>query len=1580
MKYRRIMAAFLTAAFFFVQFLGQGPKDVLAGGPGEELIGRKVDAGYFDIWRHADGKTWQDTDGDGVRDMPGQEKITDLYIVIPEEYRRDYRDIRYEVVTSFGREEYEAAGGYIDWSEGGRIYGFGEYYDKIIKYTPDQYYLVSGNKVHLKLNGPEGVALKIKKSWQGKLVEGWRYYLPFIVYFYGVPKNPPPLDPPNPPVVITPPALPPPPPPEPNAKPVARFTVSKKNPAEGESISVSNTSYHPNWPKESIVSYRWTIERHDGVSYSDLQHPGSFMWPKAGTYDVILTVRDGDGETDTYSERISVSQAVPVAVIDAPKQAVANREVNISGDRSYSPGFDDIVRENNSWEIYRPDGTLAWSGRQRYPKNDPPPDNIFNIPGNWRVRLQVEDEDGTRSEWEEKLIEVLPDNPPETRFSLPEKSVRYAVDNYEITAVSDSVPAAPDRYFGEEIFRHEWKLYYDSDNNGTYDITILPNTANSHAYLSVKSENDPSPKIRAYKTGRFKLELRTQERYYGWGTWREGLMSGWVSREFMVENLAPTGTFETEPVRNAEIVFVVDGVENQQQRVLSVQNNLAAFRQRLLNNNIKATVRVVEVPKEHPWPQAGHDQYRSAYNGYGVIPPYNMKNYNIFQYLSCDEAAISNDGIIVRNGGRDRDVKAYNLKDSKQIWSFTTDGECNEPPAIYGNTVYQADRAGALYALDLKTGALKWKKQYSDESWDIAHVVVDKNGYVYKVSMRYVHKYDQAGNLIWRKGGQGAYYVYSVVDDDGNVYGINYAYYYQRASFWGLDHDGNRKFLIDENCAGFAVDESFIYLAGAGGLRKLDKNGNILDVYPVSGNEIIVKGDYLYVSSNGVIYKVHKNSKEIIWQINGIGSYVKPTITDDKILVTYVVGWPRDLYFDVFDINTGEQLHHMYIAYMGYDYSTYFTRPFLGNNGKGYIKYGSSSLVEIGDPGISGSLPKLAELQKNNTWGGSDYRFVVSVADAPYSDINMAPQILADLENKGANLIVAGRSGALQTQAGSLFNRIEGAYIQGNTDMSGPMTEIAEYIVQNINGKTGGLSNVVLVNEEVIYRTQYFDFEEDPKLDEYWHFRHDSTKVGSYALSNGQGLDYTVHDKTVDNPFKIFSKPGNYLVKYYVRDNIPFAAYRNHSQAGNRWSDPPERKIVVHRRPVAVFSFQKDRYRIGETVTITDDSYDPDLQHTDLSGHKGINARYWRYRHESDTQWTTSGAPPLSFNKPGNWYVGLQVRDVHGALSEWRMEQVFVENAKPVAKFVPVPKKAGPGQEIYLLDYSHDPDGDEITEWEYVVEGKGTYTVPCPVISYDTPGVRWITLRVKDEFGEWSEPYSASVEIINVPNRPPVARFNPTPNPVPVDTVFNYNETSYDPDGGGIITKIWYIKAPGSEHEEVYYDGNQPDRFAVPGDYVIGLEVEDDTGLWSERETKVLAVADPLKITGSSNKDTYHAAEAMILSAVTEGGAYKVEARMWWSGGNDFENTNVTELVPQKSVAGTPPDRNDWVTRHNVLGNDYDRVVIIPRDMPDGTYQVRFTAYKRRQDGSVETATDTITVRVQGHQFNRLRTRIISDS
>lgn len=189
----------------------------------EEVIGERIDVGYFEVWLHADGTTWQDTDYDGKLDKPYIPQEGDKPEPIPEyirnytfeaqpydEWEEEYKDIRVEAdlewFDAMTEEKYTALGGAgkVDIEGNYEVLDYKGFKQLVLRRLPYGYKLTSNLESQLYLFDKE-VAENIKRDWQKKLVQGWRWYLPVHLTFYGTPKI---QEPPEPPVVAPPMAMP----------------------------------------------------------------------------------------------------------------------------------------------------------------------------------------------------------------------------------------------------------------------------------------------------------------------------------------------------------------------------------------------------------------------------------------------------------------------------------------------------------------------------------------------------------------------------------------------------------------------------------------------------------------------------------------------------------------------------------------------------------------------------------------------------------------------------------------------------------------------------------------------------------------------------------------------------------------------------------------------------------------------------------------------------------------------------------------------------------------------------------------------------------------------------------------------------------------------------------------------------------------------------------------------------------------------------------------------------------------------------------------------------------------------------
>lgn len=166
-----------------------------------------VIVGMFEIWKHSDG-TWQDTDYDGKRDKPydldPRTVSAQLQASIPEAISSQYDNVRAEIIPMgwegdvTGENEVlfnKDVDGYsaVIEEEIGLIITdktFSDFWYDIARKRPEEYKAKDANikdgKVEFILKSdPE---LPLKRTWQGRQVEGYGFYLPALVQYYGVPK------------------------------------------------------------------------------------------------------------------------------------------------------------------------------------------------------------------------------------------------------------------------------------------------------------------------------------------------------------------------------------------------------------------------------------------------------------------------------------------------------------------------------------------------------------------------------------------------------------------------------------------------------------------------------------------------------------------------------------------------------------------------------------------------------------------------------------------------------------------------------------------------------------------------------------------------------------------------------------------------------------------------------------------------------------------------------------------------------------------------------------------------------------------------------------------------------------------------------------------------------------------------------------------------------------------------------------------------------------------------------------------------------------------------------------------------
>jgi len=154
--------------------------------------------------------------------------------------------------------------------------------------------------------------------------------------------------------------------------------------------------------------------------------------------------------------------------------------------------------------------------------------------------------------------------------------------------------------------------------------------------------------------------------------------------------------------------------------------------------------------------------------------------------------AVESSPLLVGNvlffGSWDHRLYAVDVRTGKLRWTFTGDGELNSSPAYAAGTIYIASNGGSLYAVDSRTGRLRWEAQsfsrfgrreyfYATPTVAYGRVYIgntDGTVYAYGAS---------SGRLLWARGAGSYVYTAAAVwrrtvyvgSYDGGVYALDAA-------------------------------------------------------------------------------------------------------------------------------------------------------------------------------------------------------------------------------------------------------------------------------------------------------------------------------------------------------------------------------------------------------------------------------------------------------------------------------------------------------------------------------------------------------------------------------------------------------------------------------------------------------------------------------------------------------------------------------------------------------------------------------------------------------------------------------------
>lgn len=327
-------------------------------------------------------------------------------------------------------------------------------------------------------------------------------------------------------------------------------------------------------------------------------------------------------------------------------------------------------------------------------------------------------------------------------------------------------------------------------------------------------------------------------------------------------------------------------------------------------------------------------------------------------------------------------------------------------------------------------------------------------------------------------------------------------------------------------------------------------------------------------------------------------------------------------------------------------------------------------------------------------------------------------------------------------------------FAPGTDTTSGDLTIDGSWFVESLYGSGSTFSSGDVIPREDPSCSAYKNIESDPLVPEAPTFgpagvtatpnlnvdRRPDTKVRFHAdvIPGGgdRNLDGYSHTWTFTNgddeivsteaePEIHFSQRGPVSVTLNVVDDLGMEtgemSFEEVAQIGNR-------------EPIADFTVNPLAPGVGEEVSFTDSSYDPE----------GDDIVAWRYDFGDGSEVSTQSDPTHTFTEARAFHVTLTATDEFGA-SNTRSLTLFVcteadqdaqtckpPNLGPTASFTVSSNEVTQGGDITFTDTSTDPDGT-ISAWHWNFGDGTTSTVQNPTHTFETVGIFQIKLTVTDD-------------------------------------------------------------------------------------------------------------------------------------------------------------------------------------------------------------------------------------------------------
>lgn len=183
----------------------------------------------------------------------------------------------------------------------------------------------------------------------------------------------------------------------------------------------------------------------------------------------------------------------------------------------------------------------------------------------------------------------------------------------------------------------------------------------------------------------------------------------------------------------------------------------------------------------------------------------------------------------------------------------------------------------------------------------------------------------------------------------------------------------------------------------------------------------------------------------------------------------------------------------------------------------------------------------------------------------------------------------------------------------------------------------------------------------------------------------------------------------------------------------------------------------------------------------------------------------------------------------------------LAQSTLPVAHFEFTKSSFQVGEAVTVIDNCMAPAGGKIAryEWQTTVDGKKKKSSNIKTLMKDVKaGEYQVTLRVKDNKGNWSEGVSKKVKIVAA-KKLTITSFKSNVSMYDIGQKLDLTYTYDNPNDLEITAQRWRYKNLTTKGSTI---SGKPSYFKKAGTYEITLELQDEWGNWSNKATVRVAV------------------------------------------------------------------------------------------------------------------------------------------